>query len=337
MTPQDTKAPRGSSDPSIIEFEASSSRDLRLDKYLAGKLEDRSRTYLQGLVKRGLATVNGARVRPSYVVEARDRIRVVLEAEPDAPIRPENIPLDIIHEDESLLVINKPPYLVVHPGAGWSSGTLVHALAYHIGSLSQVAGNERPGIVHRLDKNTSGVMLVAKTDAAHHKLASQFERREVQKEYNAIAYGVMEFDNDVIQYPISRHRARPDRMQVNSMHGKPAMTSYEVIERFDGFTFVRLFPKTGRTHQLRVHLAAVRYPIVADEVYARRKELLFSEIRPRNLSEGNVADYPLMRRQALHARRIDIVHPDSGERVTFEAPLAPDFARVLSMLRKHAK
>ena len=121
------------------------------------------------------------------------------------------------------------------------------------------------------------------------------------------------------------------------MHGKPAVTSYEVIERFDGFTFVRLFPKTGRTHQLRVHLSAIRYPIVADEVYARRKELLFSDIRPRNLSEGNVADHPLLRRQALHARRINIAHPDTGERMTFEAPLAPDVERVLSMLRKHAK
>ncbi len=329
--------PRRRDENTIIEFVASEPQDVRLDRYLATKLTDYSRTYLQGLVKRGLVTVNNRRVRPSRVVEDADRIRVVLEAEVDDAIKAENIPIEVLYEDESMLAINKPPYLAVHPGAGRPAGTLVNALAYHIQNLSQVAGHDRPGIVHRLDRNTSGVMLVAKTDSAHYKLSRQFERREVQKEYLAITYGVMEFDSDVIQYPLSRHPARADRMQVNTLHGKPAMSQYSVVERFDGFTFVRVFPKTGRTHQIRVHLAAIRHPIVSDEVYAKRKELGFSEIRPRNLEEGNYADRVLMRRQALHARRISVHHPDTGERMTFAADLAPDFERVLSVLRKHAK
>jgi 23S rRNA pseudouridine1911/1915/1917 synthase len=326
-------------DAPVVEFEASPSEPIRLDRYLASKLTDHSRSYLQDLVKRGHATVNGSRVKPSHPVAPRDRIRVVLQRGGDDRIEPEDIPLDLLHEDDSLLVINKPPFLVVHPGAGWWTGTLVHALAHHAENLSQVAGHDRPGIVHRLDKNTSGVMLVAKTDAAHMKLSRQFEQRVVRKEYLAITYGSMEFDTDVINRPISRHRYRPDRMQVNAVHGhgKESVTEYAVEERFDGFTLVRVFPKTGRTHQIRVHLAAYGYPIVADEVYASKRSLSFSEIRPRNLEDGNVADHVLLRRQALHAHRITVSHPDTGEPMTFEAPLATDLERLLSILRRHAK
>ncbi len=338
MTPRKSSAAPRPDPSAVLEFDAAASSGVRLDKYLASKLEDYSRTYLQNLVKKGLATVNGARVRPSHVVEPDDRIRVVLANDPKSEqLVPQDIPLDIVYEDEHLLVIHKPPFLAVHPGAGRSSGTLVNALAYHIEKLSQVAGFERPGIVHRLDKNTSGVMLVAKTDRAHFKLARQFEQREVAKEYLAIVYGVMEFDSDAIGFPISRHRARPDRMQVNPLHGKDALSHYAVEERFDAFTLVRVFPKTGRTHQIRVHLAAIRHPVVADDFYSRHRELRFSDIRPRNLTEGNVADRVLLRRQALHAHRITVKHPETDEPVTFEAPLHDDLDHVLSALRRHAK
>jgi len=334
LRPRDRNA--DASQTTVLEFVAGTPPGLRLDRYLAGKLTDYSRTHLQRLIKKGLVTVGGSRVRPSHAVEEGDRIRVVLEPAEDDRLRPENLPLDILHEDESLLVVDKPPYLVVHPGSGHKNGTLVNALAYHVSSLSEVAGHDRPGIVHRLDKNTSGVMIVAKTDAAHFKLSRQFERREVQKEYFAICHGVLELDGDSIPYPLARHRHRPDRMAVNTVHGKPAMTHYQVVERFDGFTFVRVFPKTGRTHQIRVHLAAIRHPIVADETYGPGRELTFSEIRPRNLEDGNYVDHVLLRRQALHAHRIAFRHPDTDESVAFESPLAPDLERVLSVLRRHA-
>jgi len=321
----------------VLEFEVTASEGVRLDRYLARKLEEVSRTRLQGLVKDGLVTVNGSRVRPSYPVEAGDRIRVVLTPVEPPGLVPQDIPLDILHEDEHLLVLNKPAWLVVHPGSGKTKGTLANALAYHVASLSGVSGLQRPGIVHRLDKNTSGVMLVAKTDAAHHKLARQFLERTIRKEYLAVVYGVMEFDSDSVQGRIARHRANPEVMQVHPVHGKPSVTHYSVLERFDGFTFVRVYPLSGRTHQIRVHLAHIGHPIVSDELYSRRKPLRFSEIHPRNLDDGNFQDRVLLARQALHAHRITFRHPATGEERTFEAPLAADIEELLRILRKHAK
>ncbi len=319
-----------------IDIEVRDDSGERVDKYLGRRLAEYSRSYLQALIREGGVLVNGAAVKASHPVYSGDRIRVSMRATEEPPITPLAIPLEIIHQDEAIVVINKPPNLMVHPGAGEHSRTLVNALAYHFGTLSRVAGETRPGIVHRLDKNTSGVMVVAKTDIAHYKLARQFLERTMEKEYLALVYGVVELNSDYIQLPIGKHRRQHDKMAVNALYGKDAVTAYSVLERFDGFTLVRVNPKTGRTHQIRVHLSAIGHPIVADSLYSRRRELNFSEIHPRHVEDGNVKERVLISRHALHACRLTLDHPTTGTRLTFVAELASDMERVVRVLRKHA-
>jgi len=289
----------------------------RLDKFLVIRFPGYSRTLLQKLVKEEHVRLNGKASRPGRQLSIGDRVDVHLPELTRPYARPENIPLDVLYEDDVLAVINKPTNLTVHPGSGQRNGTLANALSYHFGELSNVQGSLRPGIVHRLDKNTTGVMLVAKDDKHHHLLAGQFRIRTVTKEYRAICHGVVEFDSDLISLPIGSDRHRPMRMAVRHDIGKASESFYEVLERYSRVTYVRVFPRSGRTHQIRVHLAALGHPIVADPLYG-----------------GKIGEFRgLVDRQMLHAHRLTFRHPVSGEEVTFVAPIPEDMTRLLTHLR----
>lgn len=305
------------------------SAERRLDAFLAGAFPDHSRTALRRAIDAGSIFVDGNSAKASYRVRDGQRITGTITAPPgEAPI-PENIPIDILYEDESIAAINKPPGMVVHPAKGHWSGTLTSALAYHICELSSVGGSNRPGIVHRLDRDTSGVILVAKTDQAHKNLAAQFESRSVEKVYVAVCRGTLDRDQDIIEQPIGIHPYHREKMSIRGGHStsREAMTVYHVIERFRGFCYVRLFPKTGRTHQIRVHMAHIGCPIVADRLYAGHAKITAGEI---NRDDNATV---LLDRQALHAHCITFDHPASGERMTIEAPIPEDIARLLEALR----
>ncbi len=249
---------------------------------------------------------------------------------------PENIPLDILYEDDGFVVVNKPAGMVVHPARGHWMGTLTSALAYRFQSLSDVGGPTRPGIVHRLDRDTSGVIVVAKTNAVHMKLGEQFQNRQVQKEYFAITAGRIDRDRDVIDAAIGRHPYQRDKQAIRSGHGtsKPASTFYEVISRHGRFTQVRVMPKTGRTHQIRVHLAHIGCPIICDRLYAGHAEMSRSALLGRAIEEHeSVLDrQAVLSRQALHARKLTFRNPQTGKEMTFEAPLPSDLQRVIELL-----
>lgn len=318
--------------PAIEEhsFEVEEKDDgLRLDVYLAQRLPNHSRTWLARHVSEGHVTLSRAddpaaaegedrKIRSGIHVETGDFITIRLMPRAAAYAIPERIPLTIIHEDPWLVVINKPAGLTVHPGSGEKSGTLANAIAYHFGELSHVQGPMRPGIVHRLDKDTSGVILVAKDDQTHWAVANQFRERTVKKEYHAVTRGVISFDADLISGPIGPDRRHPTKMAIRLDIGRPSETYFEVIERFSAHTYVRCMPKTGRTHQIRVHMMSAGHPLVSDRVYGGFVPAL-AEFCPR---------------QALHARRLEITHPNTGERMAFEAPLPEDFTRLLEHLRK---
>jgi 23S rRNA pseudouridine1911/1915/1917 synthase len=276
---------------------------------------------------------------------AEGNIVAVLELEVprEGPV-PQDIPLDILHEDEAIVVVNKPAGMIVHPAKGHWDGTLAAALAFHFQSLSGRGGPTRPGIVHRLDRDTSGVIVVAKTDAAHDALAAQFKARSVEKQYLAIVAGVPGWDQDIINQPIGDHPTEREKKAVRRDHSssREAVTHYEVVERFKGYALVRARPKTGRTHQIRLHLAHAGYPVLCDRLYAGRnpKKLTELELIPRDqlrhdtvtakLSDAS----PILARHALHAHRLSLAHPTSGEPMQFEAPLANDMLQTLDALRR---
>ena len=292
----------------------------RLDVFLVRRFPGYSRTQLARQISEGHVAVNGkvgGGVKPGMRIDEGDEVRVFLAQRTEPYAAPEKIPLTVIHEDQWLLVLNKPPGLIVHPGSGAKGGTMANALAYHFGELSRVQGPMRPGIVHRLDKDTSGVILVAKDDQTHHHLASQFRERFVRKEYRCIVKGRVEFDSDLIDAPIGANKQIPTRMAVRYDVGRESQTYYEVIERFAAHSYVRCMPKSGRTHQIRVHMAFTGYPIVSDKLYGGMEPAL----------------YELCPRQALHAYQITFRHPQTGEIVTFEAPLPPDMTALLAHLR----
>jgi 23S rRNA pseudouridine1911/1915/1917 synthase len=269
-----------------------------------------------------------------------------LDVPREGPV-PQDIPLDILHEDASIVVVNKPAGMIVHPAKGHWDGTLAGALAYHFGAMSQRGGPTRPGIVHRLDRDTSGVIVVAKNDQAHDVLAAQFKARTVEKQYLAIVVGVPQFDQDVVSAPIGDHPTERAKKSIRPGHpsSREAVTHYEVVERFFGYALVRARPKTGRTHQIRLHLAHAGYPVLCDRLYAGRNPKKISELEliPREKLRQDtsasvpVESEPLLARQALHAHRLSLVHPTSGERMEFEAPLAADMDRTLAALRRWRK
>ncbi|HVW36182.1 MAG TPA: RluA family pseudouridine synthase [Pirellulales bacterium] len=303
----------------------------RLDWYLARQFPTYSRTHLRRVINAACVKVNGKRTKASHHLAAGDQILLVLPEMPRSGPEPEEIPLEILYEDESLAAINKPPGMVVHPGKGNWRGTLASALQFHFDRLSTVGGPTRPGIVHRLDRDTSGVIVVAKNDRAHKALADQFEARTVVKEYFAIVAGGPDRDRDVIDLPIGFHPHQREKMAIRpgDPASRPAQSFYEVAERFDGFSAVRILPKTGRTHQIRVHLAAVGCPVLCDRAYGGRARLTRGELR-RVLDDDEV----LLDRQALHARRLALKHPESGQPLELVAPLPADLDRVLAELRR---
>jgi 23S rRNA pseudouridine1911/1915/1917 synthase len=307
---------------------------MRLDQYLVMQFPDFSRSILQKAIEADSVTINAQPIKRSTRVKQGDRIRIWLpEPERPDPI-PENIPLDILYEDDYLAVINKPFNMVVHPARGNWSGTLVNALAYHFQQLSTINGAYRPGIVHRLDRDTSGCILIAKEEKTHRDLSMQFETRKVYKEYAAITQGMLDRDSDYVEKRIAHHPHDRIRMIAtdDEEKGKEACTYYEVKERFRGFNFVRCQPRTGRTHQIRVHMASAGSPVLADKTYSGRDTFRLSDL----ISHLDPAkDEILLPRQALHALRIRLIHPRTLETLAVEAPLPPEMVKTLAALREH--
>jgi 23S rRNA pseudouridine1911/1915/1917 synthase len=325
-------------DAGTVEIVAKCKVDgARLDQFLHSLYPDYSRSAIQKVIEGGGVQVNGKPAKASYKVRHDDHIRV-RPPEPTHPTPvPEDIPLDILYEDESVAVINKPADMVVHPAKGHWSGTLVNALRFRFDHLSSANGDYRPGIVHRLDRDTSGLILVAKENQAHQSLSMQFEQRKVFKEYVAITAGVLDRDSDYVEGRIGHHRHDRVKMAVyddeeEEGDAKDACSYYEVIERFQGYTFCRVQPRTGRTHQIRVHLASVGCPVLADKVYSGRDKLLLSDLVAGLEPE---ADEVLVPRQALHAHRLRFRHPRKGTVLEVEAPLPSEFLRTLAALREH--
>ncbi len=306
---------------------------MRLDHYLHLNFQDFSRSDLQEGIRDGTITVNGKPSKPSHKVRNHDVLKVTLP-EPDhpAPIA-ENIPLEILYEDEFLAIVNKPANMVVHPAKGNWSGTLVNALQFHFqGHLSQANGSHRPGIVHRLDKDTSGAILIGKEEHTHRALAGMFEHRKMFKEYVALVGGELDRDSDYIEAPMKMHpHDRLKQIVSKDADAKEAVSYYEVMERFRGFTLVKVQPKTGRTHQIRVHLAHVGCPVLADKLYGGRSSFKLSELMQKPLDP----DETLLERQSLHAFRLRFKHPQTSNWLEVEAPLPPDMRRTLEMLREH--
>jgi 23S rRNA pseudouridine1911/1915/1917 synthase len=312
-----------------LHFHATKTQVRRIDQFLVDRIPWLSRSGIQRLIEDELIKVNDKPTKASYKIKARDHVEMVAPPEPVNDLAPEPIPLDIIYEDEHFLALNKQADLIVHPARGKWSGTLVNGLAHYGQRWSTVNGPWRPGILHRLDRNTTGIMLVAKSDEAHWRLARQFENRTIRKTYLAVVYGAPELLADVIDKPIGKDRYAREKQAVRKISGggKPAVTMYQVERIFEPasgekFSLLRLMPKTGRTHQLRVHMAAIGFPIVGDTMYGGRI-----------YQSGEF----IFRRQALHAFEIAFVHPGTLKPMTLQAPLAPDMEKLLASLEMAKK
>ncbi len=305
---------------------AATEAGARLDLLLARRLNF-SRARLQRWLKAGLVKVDG-RARPArHLVRAGESITLTVPPPEPSPLRPQALPLEIIYEDRDLLLVNKPPGLVVHPGAGHRQGTLLNALLHHCPELREIGDVSRPGLVHRLDKDTSGVLVVAKTASAHQALVRQFQGREVSKIYLALIWGRFKEKEGEITAEVGRHPTARQKMSIHPRRGKPARTCWRVIREFPGpLTLVELKPETGRTHQLRVHLAALGHPVVGDATYGGGAARLKATPQLAGLR-------PLVRRQLLHGWELSFSHPRTGEWVSWEAPLPEDFQAVLDYLQ----
>jgi 23S rRNA pseudouridine1911/1915/1917 synthase len=292
---------------------------LRLDVFLSESQNEFSRSYLKKLIEQGHASVNDSLAQAKYRLKAGDRVILSVCPPTVSGIEAESIPLKIIYEDEAMLAVNKPAGMVVHPAPGHSKGTLVNALLSHCSDLSGIGGVERPGIVHRLDKDTSGVVLIAKNEIAHRSLAGQFKNRKVKKTYLALVRGVVKPTSGIIDTSIGRHKTNRKKMTATMDQGRQAETRYKVLETLGHFTYIQLFPKTGRTHQIRVHLASIHHPILGDKLYG-------------GIITGS---YLKMPRQALHAHKIEIEHPINKLPLVFEASLPPDINNYLVTYRQN--
>jgi 23S rRNA pseudouridine1911/1915/1917 synthase len=306
-------------------------RGRRLDQFLSETDLSLSRSQAKNLIKKRYILLNQRLTKPSVHLKAGDLISGTLPKPEPLSLKPEFLPLTILHEDSSIIVVDKPSGMVVHPAAGNPSGTLVNALLYHCKDLAGINGVLRPGIVHRLDKDTSGVMVVAKDDEAYQQLTRQFRNRVVEKVYLAIAYGKLRQEGGLIDSAIGRHPSQRKRMSTRTKKGKKAITRWKKIESLDGFTLLEIFPQTGRTHQIRVHLSSMGHPLLGDPLYGRKGRA------------GSIQDPVLkecvkrMNRQALHALRLTFNHPRTGEKVQFESPIPQDMREVLEWLRSQSK
>lgn len=290
---------------------------VRIDKYLAEQLPDITRSYLQKLLKDGSVQMNGKPVKTSTKTAAGAVIEFTIPDPEEPEILPEDIPLDILYEDSDVILINKPKDMVVHPAAGHYTGTLVNALMYHCkGDLSGINGVLRPGIVHRIDKDTTGVLIVCKNDKAHNALAEQLKEHSITRKYRAIVCGNLKEDEGTVDAPLGRHPQDRKKMAIVRTGGKRAVTHYRVLERFGNYTYIECQLETGRTHQIRVHMASLGHPLLGDEAYGRVKS-------PFKL-EG----------QTLHAMVLGFIHPTTGEYMEFEAPLPEYFEKLLEILRR---
>lgn len=300
----------------LIEIFVDEEDDERLDAYLAQELNQVSRTYIQKLIKDGLVFVNGSVMKPRYQVREGDYIRVNIPKPRELEIIPEDIPIDIVYEDDDIAIINKAKGMVVHPAPGNYTGTLVNALIYHIKNLSSINGVIRPGIVHRLDKDTSGLLIIAKNDLAHKFLSEKLKARDIKREYIAICHGEFKSENGTINQPIGRDPRDRKRMAINEKNGKEAITHYKLLNLYQGYSLVQANLETGRTHQIRVHFAHINHPIVGDLVYSNRKE--------DSKYKG----------QLLHARKIGFIHPTSLEYMEFETEIPEPFKSFIEKIEK---
>lgn len=293
---------------------------MRLDKFLTEIYPEQTRSFLQKLVKSGEIKVNGKSVtKAGFVVERGDQVYASIPAPQAVEIEAENIPLDILYEDADVLIVNKPKGMVVHPSAGHYSGTLVNAIMYHCAdSLSGINGEIRPGIVHRIDMDTTGALIICKNDAAHVDIAEQIKEHTVTRRYRGIVCGIVKEDEGTIEGAIGRHPTQRKKMAINEKNGKPAITHYKVLQRFVKYTYMEFCLETGRTHQIRVHMASIGHPLLGDELYGNPKNLAMKGLQG----------------QTLHAMVIGFVHPSTHEYMEFEAPLPEYFQKLLQKLPK---
>ena len=299
-----------------MELKVTISEKVRVDKYLAEAYPEITRSYMQKLIEDGLVLVNGISCTKKTAVSEGDIVSFEIPEPKELDVSAEDIPLHIVYEDDSLIVVNKPRGMVVHPANGNQEGTLVNALLHHCkGRLSSINGVIRPGIVHRIDKDTSGILLVAKTDSAHLSLAEQIKEHSVKREYVALLDGVIKHDNGTVNKPIGRSEKDRKKMAITMHNSRNAVTHYEVLERYSGYCLVKCRLETGRTHQIRVHMASLGHPVTGDSVYGAKKQKLFQ------------------RGQLLHAKTIGFIHPESGEYMEFTSDLPEEFQEVLRKLK----
>lgn len=288
----------------------------RMDQFLASSFRECSRSFLQKLLKDGKVTSNGKTQKASSKAVSGSTIQILFPEPEELNVEPEDIPLDILYEDEDLLVVNKPKGMVVHPAAGHSSGTLVNAVLYHCrGNLSGINGVLRPGIVHRIDMDTTGALVVCKNDFAHQSLAEQLAVHSITRKYRAIVHGNIKEDEGTVRGAIGRHPTDRKKMAINERNGKPAITHYRVLERFGMYTYIECQLETGRTHQIRVHMASIGHPLLGDTTYGPKK-----------------CPFKNLQGQTLHAMILGFIHPHTGEYMEFEAPLPVYFENLLQQL-----
>lgn len=291
---------------------------VRIDKYLADVMPECSRSFIQKLLKDALVSVDGKIVKANYKLSAGEELWLTVPMQEEPDILPEDIPLTILYEDRDLLVVNKPKGMVVHPAAGHYTGTLVNALMYHCkDDLSGINGCLRPGIVHRIDRNTTGSLIVCKNDFAHQAIAEQLKEHSITRKYRAIVHGTIKEDTGTVDAPIGRHRTDRKKMAVDIRNGRKAVTHYQVLERFGQYTYIECQLETGRTHQIRVHMSSIHHPILGDDVYG-----------PAKCPVANLQG------QTLHAQVLGFVHPRTGKYMEFSAPLPDYFELLLQKFRK---